>query len=193
MKDFFSLVLASSSPRRKSLLSQAGYEFLVVEPEVDESGFSSEGVGSCDYAKQLALAKAKNVADKFVDSVVIGADTIVDYEGEIIGKPADIKDAEQTARKLFGKAHKVITGIAIVRLNDGLEIIESDTTVVYPKKMSDSQIAEHLKGGSWRGKAGGYGIQERGDEFVEKIDGSLTNVMGMPMELLQRVLDGLKK
>ncbi len=193
MKDFFSIVLASSSPRRKNLLGEAGYDFLVVAPEVDESGFSSEGVGSCDYAKQLALAKAKSVAKNFADSVVIGADTIVDYDGEIIGKPADAKDAEQTAIKLFSKAHKVITGIAIVRLSDGIEIIDSDTTVVYPKKMSDSQIAEHLKGGSWRGKAGGYGIQETGDAFVEKIDGSLTNVMGMPMELLQRLLEGLEK
>ena len=193
MKDLFSIVLASSSPRRKSLLSQAGYEFTVVEPEVDESGFCSEGVGSCDFARQLALAKANSVADKFADSVVIGADTIVDYDGQIIGKPADAAEAEEITRKLFSKPHKVITGIAIVRLSDGIEITDSDTTVVYPKKLSEAQIAEHLKGGSWRGKAGGYGIQETGDEFVEKIDGSLTNVMGMPMELFQQMLEGMRK
>ena len=75
-----------------------------------------------------------------------------------------------------------------MRLSDSIEIVESDTTIVYPKKMTAEQIAEHIKSGSWRDKAGAYAIQETGDEFVEKIEGSLTNVMGMPMELLQRLL-----
>jgi septum formation protein len=76
-------------------------------------------------------------------------------------------------------------------MSDGTEIVESDTTTVYPKKLTDEQIAEHIKGESWRGKAGAYAIQESGDEFIERIEGSLTNVMGLPMELLQSVLAGL--
>jgi septum formation protein len=186
-----SIILASASPRRKQLLTEAGYKFTVAPAEIDESAFLSEHISPCEYAKRLALAKAKNVAAKFPDCLVIGADTVVDFNGQTIGKPADAKEAEQITRKLFGTPHKVITAVAIVRIADGIEIIESDTTIVYPKQMSAEQIAEHIKSGFWQDKAGAYAIQEDGDEFIEKIEGSLTNVMGLPMELLQSVLAGL--
>ncbi len=182
------IILASASPRRKKLLTEAGYKFKVVSSDIDESIFPADGVDCREYAKQLALAKAKNVAQKFPDSLVIGADTVVDFDGEIIGKPADEKHAEEITQKLFSKPHKVITGVAIVRLSDKTEIVESDTTVVHPKKLTEKQIAGHIKGKSWQGKAGAYGIQETGDEFVERIEGSLTNVMGFPMELVERLL-----
>ena len=183
-----SFILASASPRRKELLSRAGYQFKVVSPSVDESSFYFEGISAEEYAKKLALAKAENVAEKFPDNFVIGADTVVDYKGEIIGKAGDEKHAEEIIKKLFSEAHKVITGIAVVKLIAGIEIVESDTTIVFPKKMAPEQIAGHIKGGTWRDKAGAYAIQETGDEFVERIEGSLTNVMGLPMELLQRLL-----
>ena len=183
-----SIILASASPRRKQLLGEAGYEFTVVLPEIEESAFAADAADPCEYAKSLALAKAKSVAEKLPDCLVIGADTVVDFEGEIIGKPAGDKEAEQITRKLFSKPHKVITAVAVVRLSDGTELVESDTTVVYPRRMSDEQIAAHITSGSWRGKAGAYAIQEGGDEFIERIEGSLTNVMGLPMELLQRML-----
>lgn len=182
------IILASASPRRKQLLSEAGYKFTSIIPDIDESEFHPEMHKACEYAKKLALAKAKSVAENHPDCLVIGADTVVDFNGEIIGKPADAKDAECITKKIFSKPHKVITGLAILRLSDGIEIVESDTTTVYPRKMSAEQIAEHIKSGSWQDKAGAYAIQESGDEFVEKIEGSLTNVMGMPMELLQRLL-----
>lgn len=186
------LVLASASPRRRQLMSEAGYEFTVVLPEVNESAFDSDQENPVEYAKKLALTKAKSVAQKHPDSIVIGADTIVDFQGRIIGKAADAKEAEQITRKLFSAPHKVITGLAIVRLSDGTELVQSAGTTVYPKKMTAEQIADHIKGGSWRDKAGAYAIQETGDEFVEKIEGSLTNVMGLPMELLESLLAGLK-
>ena len=182
------IILASASPRRKSLLSQAGYEFTVYPSEVDEDGFLTAGIDSVEYAKRLALEKARDVAEKFPDALVIGADTVVDFCGEIIGKARDAAEAEAITRKLFSRAHKVITGVAVVRLADGVEIVESDTTVVYPKSLTAKQIAEHVAGGSWEGKAGAYGIQETGDEFVERIEGSLTNVMGFPMELVEKLL-----
>jgi septum formation protein len=182
------IILASASPRRRQLLAEAGYNFTSVTPDINETAFHPEGHTACEYAEQLALAKAKSVAVKHPDSLVIGADTVVDFNGEIIGKPADAKDAEQITRKLFSAPHKVITGLAIIRLSCGIEIVESDTTTVYPRKMNAEQIAEHIKSESWRDKAGAYAIQETGDEFVEKIEGSLTNVMGLPMELLQRLL-----
>jgi septum formation protein len=186
------IILASASPRRRQLMSEAGYEFTVVPPEFDESAFATNQTNPVEYAKRLALAKAKSVAQKLPDSFVIGADTIVDFQGRIIGKAADAKEAEQITRQLFSTPHKVITGIAIVRLSDGTELVRSDSTTVYPKKMTAEQIADHIKGGSWRDKAGAYAIQETGDEFVEKIEGSMTNVMGLPMELLESLLAGLK-
>lgn len=188
---FPSLVLASASPRRRRLLTDAGYRFTVVKPDVDESAFPTEGVSPRDYAMKLALAKANSVASSHPDALVIGADTVVDFQGQIIGKPADAEDARRITEKLFSKHHKVITAIAIVRNADGTELVESDTTIVYPKKMTADQMAEHIAGGSWRDKAGAYAIQETGDKFVEKIEGSLTNVMGLPMELLQLLLSRL--
>lgn len=186
-KENLPFILASASPRRKELLAEAGHKFKIVVADIDESQFPFEGISAEQYAKKLALAKAKNVAEKFPDCFVIGADTVVDYRGEIIGKAGDEKHAEEIIKKLFSRSHKVITGIAVVKLNEGIEIIESDTTVVFPKKMSPAQIAEHINGGSWRDKAGAYAIQETGDEFVERIEGSLTNVMGLPMELMERL------
>ena len=183
-----SIILASASPRRKQLLAGAGYKFTSVTPDVDESAFAAEAINPCEYAKRLALAKAKSVAEKHPDCLVIGADTVVDFNGQIIGKPADAKEAEQITKKLFSGLHRVITGVAIVKLSDGTELSESDTTTVYPRKMTAEQIAEHIESGSWRDKAGAYAIQKGGDEFIERIEGSLTNVMGLPMELLQRLL-----
>lgn len=181
-----SIILASASPRRRGLLTEAGFEFTVVPPDVDESAFAGENPRK--FAERLALAKAKNVAEKFPDSLVLGADTVVDFEGEIIGKPADAKEAKVIVRKLFSRPHKVITGVALVRASDDIEIVESDTTTVYPKPLTEKQIREHIKGGSWEGKAGAYAIQENGDAFIEKIEGSMTNVMGLPMELLARMM-----
>jgi septum formation protein len=190
-KDMALLILASASPRRRQLLSKAGYKFTVIPPNVDESAFDTNQIEPVEYAKRLALAKAKSVAIKQPDSYVIGADTIVDFQGQIIGKATDANEAEQITRKLFSAPHKVITGIATVRLCDGTQLVRSDSTTVYPKKMTSEQIAEHVKGGSWRDKAGAYAIKEVGDEFVDRIEGSLTNVMGMPMELLESLLAGL--
>jgi septum formation protein len=186
------IILASKSPRRRQILSEAGYKFDVVPPDIDESAFSAEGISVAEYAKRLALAKAQSVAQKYPDSLVIGADTVVDFGGQIIGKPADAKEAEQITSKLFSAPHRVITGIAIIRSCDDVVIVDSDTTTIYPKKITAGQIAEHIKSGSWRDKAGAYAIKETGDEFIEKISGSLTNVMGLPMELLERLLQKFK-
>ena len=106
------IILASASPRRKQLLTDAGYKFTVVVSQIDESIFSTENISSVEYAKQLAFAKANDVAQSHPDSIVIGADTVVDFEGQIIGKPRDAKHAEEITRMLFSRPHKVITGLA---------------------------------------------------------------------------------
>lgn len=183
-----SIILASASPRRKLLMQQAGYRFSVVVSDVDESRFEAEGLDSAEFAKRLAMAKAKAIAAKYSDSIVIGADTVVDFQGLIIGKPANKNEAEEITRKLFSRPHKVITALAIVRLSDGIEIVDSDTTWVYPRELTEEQIADHIKSNNWQGRAGAYGIKEKGEEFVERIEGSFTNVCGMPMELLEKMI-----
>lgn len=184
-------ILASASPRRRELLLKAGYCFEVVPSGVDEAAYYFDDITSEAYAKVLALAKAGDVAEKFPNAVVIGSDTVVDLEGEIIGKADDADHAEELTRRLFSQPHKVITGVAIVCIERDIEIVAADTTIVYPRQLTEDQIADHIAGGQWQGKAGAYGIQETGDEFVERIEGSFTNVMGLPMELVQRLLGEL--
>ena len=116
--------------------------------------------------RSLALAKAKDVADKYPDKLVMGADTVVDFEGEIIGKPEDAEHAEEITRMLFSAPHDVITGVALIRLSDNTEIVRAAVKKVYPKKLSDAQIAEHIENGGWKGKAGAYGIQGKGAFLV---------------------------
>jgi septum formation protein len=185
------IILASASPRRRKLLAQAGYTFETVVADVDESALPRDERSPTQYAEFLALAKARNVAPRYPDRIVIGADTLVDADGEIIGKATDAADAERITRKLFSAPHRVITGLAVLRWKNGVEIVRSDVTTVYPRPMTPDQIVRHIAGGSWQGKAGAYAIQETGDEFVDHIEGSLTNVIGLPMELLQSLLEGL--
>jgi septum formation protein len=184
-------ILASASPRRKNLLTKAGYRFDVIPSNIDESAFCLEAVSSIDHTKRLALAKARAVAKKQPTQLVLAADTVVDFQDRIVGKPKDVRDAERITRMLFSAPHKVITAVALVKIDDGTEIIEVETTTVYPKKLTAGQIADHIKNGDWQGKAGAYGIRETGDRFVERIEGSFTNVIGLPIELVQNLLNKL--
>jgi len=188
-----SFILASASPRRKKLLKKAGYRFKVVPSSVDESMFDAEEVSPLEHSIRLAVAKALDIAIKNPEKFVMGADTVVDIDGKYIGKAEDSQEAEWITRLLFSRPHKVITAVALIRAEDKAEFIETDTTVVYPKILTDEQIAKHIKSGKWRGKAGAYAIQECGDEFVAKIDGSLTNVMGLPMEIVEKMLKEAEK
>jgi septum formation protein len=188
LKPFANIILASVSPRRQQLLTEAGFRFKVVPSQIDESAFPTEGISPVEYAKQLALAKTADVAGRFPESVVLGADTVVDFDCRIIGKPRDAKDAQDITRMLFSRPHKVITGIALVCRKRKLRIVDADTTVVYPKKLTDAAITAHIASGIWQDKAGAYAIREKEDPFVDHIDGSLTNVMGLPMEMLTRLL-----
>ena len=181
-------ILASASPRRKELLKNAGFCFEVAVSTVDESKIPEQGPPA-EYACKLALAKAKNVAERFPDKLVVGADTIADFNGEIIGKAEDEKHAEEITRKLFSQPHKIITAIAMVKKNEGFEIVDCDTTTVYPRKMTEKEIAEHIKSGTWKDKAGAYAIQEGGDKFIIKLDGSESNVVGLSMELFNKMLN----
>jgi len=184
-------ILASASARRKELLIQTGYKFKIVPSDIDEDSFSTNDLTAIEYVKQLAIAKAKNVADKYPAELVLGADTAVDFAGQIVGKPEDAEDARRITRLLFSAAHKVITAVALVRLSDNTQVVEAQVTTVFPRKLTEEQIEAHIKTGLWQDKAGAYAIRQTGDKFIEKIQGSITNVMGLPMELTQRLLSEL--
>ncbi len=183
-----SFILASKSPRRIELLREAGYEFDVWPSGVDESVFDRVGPVPATYAETLALAKAESVAQHHPDRLVLGADTIIDYEGRIIGKAKDHAHAERIVKKLFARPHDVITGLALIWKDRHIEIVTHELTRVIPRVMSSAQIQAHLRSDTWQGKAGAYAIQENGDEFIERLEGSLTNVIGLPMERLKDLL-----
>jgi len=180
-------ILASASPRRRALLAEAGYVFEVCLSGVDESQIPTEGLGPVQIACRLAAAKADNVARRYPDRLVLGADTLVACKGQVIGKARDAEDAARIVRLLFSGPHEVITGLALVWRDRGIEIVEAETTVVHPRPMDEAQIAEHIASGRWQDKAGAYAIQED-DAFIERVEGSFTNVVGLPMELLGRLL-----
>jgi septum formation protein len=186
------IILASGSPRRKKLLADAGYDFSVVVPDVDESAFTSQGISARDYARRLALAKARNVSKSYPSYLVIAADTVVDCNGKIIGKPDSRDAAADILETLFAGPHRVITAFALIWQSRGIEIIDRDSTTIYPRPISHQKLIEYLDSGHWKGKAGAYGINPAGDENIEKIEGSLTNVMGLPMELLEKHISAIK-
>ena len=181
-------ILASASPRRRTLLTEAGYSFKVIPSSIDESLYCTKGITPKQHTKTLALAKAENIAKQFPDTIVMGSDTVVDLNGQIIGKPDNADHAEQIIRKLFKKPHKVITALALVCINKKIELIQTDTTIIYPKDLTDRQISDYIKTCQWKSKAGAYGIQDKADEFIDHIEGSFTNAMGLPMTLVNDML-----
>ena len=185
------LVLASSSERRRRLLEEAGYDFEVIVPRLPEDRL--HGQDPVVLAESLAYAKARQVADRIDKNVVVGADTIVSLKGKVIGKPADEAGAREILRSLSGSAHEVITGVCLVNARRGERLLGSDLTRVTMRKLSDSELDAYVHSGEGFGKAGAYAVQESGDRFIERIDGSFTNVVGLPMPLLSRMLDVMKK
>ncbi|MHC4293899.1 MAG: Maf family protein [Planctomycetota bacterium] len=188
--DSILLILASSSPKRRQLLEEAGYRFEVQIPDIDEASLAAGNLSPEEYAKKLAFAKANNIAEDYPDALIIGADTVVDLNGQVIGKPKDAEDARSILKKLSGSVHKVVTGLALILSSNNIKIVQSGITTIYPRKMTDNQINEVIRSGVWQNKSGACSIEDFG-EFIEKTEGSLTNVMGLPMELLQKLLTTL--
>lgn len=180
--------MASASPRRKELLAELVKDFDVIPSLADEnvSGHSSPEA----LVKTLAELKAKEVAlrPENAEKWVIGSDTIVAFGEEVLGKPKDEQDAFRMLRMLSGKAHAVYTGVCIARAGlDGYRaLVRADKTDVYFEDLSDEWIWAYIRGGSPMDKAGAYGIQDGG--LVKKIEGSYTNVVGFPVELVQEMI-----
>ncbi len=181
-------ILASGSPRRKSLCEEAGYRFLVDASQVEEPrpvAFDHPE----SYAIMTAWTKAIDVAARHPHELVLGADTIVvSNENQIIGKPLDRADAQKILKTLMGTRHRVITGLCIVLPDRQGAIVDSVASQVEMKQLTPSQLAEHLESGRWEGKAGAYGIQDQNDPFITLAEGSGSNVVGLPMEKLAELL-----
>ncbi len=179
------LVLASASPRRADLLTSAGFVFEVRAVAVDES--VRPGEGAAEYVRRLAAVKAETAADPSrFDEVVLGADTAVSIDGAILGKPRDDVDAAAMLRQLTGRAHEVLTGVAL--RHDGRTVSEVARTVVQFAQLSEEDLAWYVASGEPRDKAGAYGIQGLASRFIERIDGSYTNVVGLPVALVVRLV-----
>jgi septum formation protein len=180
------LILASASPRRRGLLLEAGYDFLVEPAEVDERAIG-EGLAAGEAAERIARAKAEAVARRFPDDVVLAADTVVAARGMTLGKAADEAEARRILSLLSGTTHEVITGVAVLHLRAGLSLVERVISTVEMKTLSAAEIDAYIASGDWRGKAGAYGIQDS-DSFVRRTAGCLTNIVGLPMTTTAMVL-----
>ena len=176
------IILASASPRRQELLKYITPEFEVMPADVDET--LPDGVPAEESAEFLAVRKAVHIAQLCPDSIVIGSDTVVIIDDEILGKPADEADAECMLKKLSGRVHKVITGVCIACGNRTFSFSEATDVKFY--KLSDEEIREYIATGDPMDKAGAYGIQSEGCVLVEKIDGDFFAVMGLPVARLKR-------
>lgn len=182
------LILASASPRRADLMRQAGYAIEIVAPPFHEPDEMGPGVPPEAQAEALSYFKARSVIKSLDSGLIIAADTIVALGAEVFGKPADVDDARRILQKLAGTRHRVVTGVALLDAQTRRRLISHDTTAVTMRPMSAEALEQYLAGQAWLGKAGAYGIQDRGDAFIERIDGSFTNVVGLPMELLSSLL-----
>jgi nucleoside triphosphate pyrophosphatase len=181
------LVLASMSPRRRELMTARGYEFETIDPPFEEPDAASPHVPPANHVESLAFFKARSVSKQFPEHVILAADTIAYLHGEIIGKPIDRKDARRILEEMSDSTHEVLTGVALYAPKSGRRRITHDVTRLRLRELSGKEIEAYLDTGEWIGKAGAYGIQDQGDKFVERVDGSFTNVVGLPMELVERL------
>ncbi len=179
------LVLASSSPRRRQLLAALGLGFEIRAAEADESLRPAES--PFEAAERIACEKAARVAaDAGMGVVVIAADTVVVLAGAALGKPTNRAEAVRMLRALQGRRHEVVTGLAVAR--DGLVVSGRDVTGVVVAPMSEEEIAVYAASGEPDDKAGAYALQGLGGIFIERVDGSPSNVIGLPVRLLARLL-----
>ena len=175
------LILASKSPRRSALLRQAGLSFKVIPSHIDEALVPRAQTSPAEYVLKLAEAKAGDVSKKHPDCWVIGADTIVLLENDILGKPRSKNEARRMLMRLSGKTHQVLTGYAISHGAGGRLFSETVTTLVHFKELAEKEIEWYIHTTEPYDKAGGYAIQELGTFLVKRISGSYTNVVGLPV------------
>lgn len=185
------LILASGSPARRELLARAGYSFEVRPAHVDEP----TGTGFTDprtYVQTVAWLKASAVAPQVTNGLVLAADTVGWLDGQVIGKPADEADARRILTTLGGHEHELWTGVTLWRRPDNLQICWQEMSRVFFQKLTAAELDTYLATRTWQGCSGAYAIQEKDDPFVQLVEGSVSNVIGLPMESLGKVLEWLK-
>jgi septum formation protein len=180
------LVLASSSPRRAELLRKAKVDFDILFPEnIVEENISADPVS---HVMELSRKKAESVVEKARNRLILGADTIVVLDGEILGKPRDKQDALRILRMLSSKEHKVYTGITLLDEKSGRRVSGYQLTRVKFNRLQEKEIEDYIESGEPLDKAGAYGIQGMGNFLVERIEGDLDNVIGLPGRKLKELL-----
>lgn len=183
------IILASNSPRRRDLLRQIGLDFTVEPADVDERALPGESPET--YAVRVALEKARVASQRAGAGVVIAADTIVVLDADILGKPADHRDAERMLAMLSGRMHRVITGLAVMDAATGKALVRVSETKVWFRHLSPDDITWYVGTGEPLDKAGAYGIQGKGALLVSRIEGCYFNVVGLPLSLLFEMLRDL--
>jgi len=178
------LVLASASPRRQELLRSAGITFEVQPAHIPEDPLSGEAAKDC--AERLAREKALAVARQRPHDIVLGADTVVVVDGQLLGKPCDRADAARMLRLLSGREHQVITGVCLVV--NGQSSVASETTLVIMSEITDQEIADYVASGEPMDKAGAYAIQGIASRWIPRIEGDYSNVVGLPVARVWRML-----
>lgn len=185
------IILASGSPRRSEIMNFVGWEFTKDVADVDETEFAGEN--PADYVQRLAKTKAEKVAAKYENAVILGADTTVVIDNEIIGKPLDLADARRMLRKLSGRRHEVLTGVALVKIVEGKSetLVSIQKTSVKFAELSESAITFLVEKGEPLDKAGAYAVQAQAALFIEEINGDYWNVVGLPISLVYRLFQEL--
>ncbi len=183
------LILASGSPRRRQLMREHGFDVEIIPPPVDEPDDLGRKLSPIELARELSLFKARSVRSLIDEGTIIAGDTIVALGDRIFGKPADREDARTIIKSIAGTTHHVITGVTLLDAPSDRYLTRHDTTAVTMRPLRDEEVQAYLDTGAWEGKAGAYGIQDRGDAFVTRTDGSFTNVVGFPMELVTQMLE----
>lgn len=182
------LILASQSPRRSALLAEAGIPFAAVSPLYDEPATDGFHPDPAAFAESISYQKAASLADAYPDRIILAADTVVALGNEIFGKPTDVHDARRILQALIGATQQVITGVTLLHPAAKRHLTRHDVTHVTMRRMSQQEFDDYLANGDWEGKAGAYGIQGEADKFVERCDGSYSNVVGLPIELVWRMI-----
>ena len=188
------LILASGSPRRAEILTSVGWEFTKDSADIDETEF--EGELPEDYVQRLACEKAETVGQKYENAIVLGADTTVVIDKQILGKPFDLADARRMLKILSGNWHEVLTGVALIKItNYELRItkVGIQRTRVKFAAMSDAEIDFLAENGAPLDKAGAYAVQAQAALFIEQIEGDYWNVVGLPINLVYGLLKDLKQ
>lgn len=181
------LILASRSPRRRGLLTEAGYTFTVVPPSDPEELPPEPGEDPAAYVARLAEAKAADVARQVGAGLVLGCDTVAECGGQILGKPDSADDAIKMLELLSEREHRVLTAICLWNAPAGPPLTRVAITTLRMDKLSPEHIRNYVTGGQWEGKAGGFGYQDRLG-WIHIVEGSSSNVVGLPLELLTEML-----